>query len=221
MFIKLSYMRTLGLIGGTSWLSTMDYYRIINTETNRRLSGFSSAQMYLHSVNFADFLPPETEAGWQDLAGRFSQIALKLQQAGADGILLCANTPHYVAPAIRSALSVPLIHIAEATGTEILRTPIRTVGLLGTKFTMEKRFYTDTLGAMGIDTIIPDDEDRIYIHRAIFDEMIPGRFLDTTKNKILEIIARLADRGAEGIIFGCTELPILIKQGTRVPHVII
>jgi aspartate racemase len=204
-------MRTLGLIGGTSWLSTIDYYRIINSEINRRLGGINSASIYMYSMNFIELTPPTDESGWTRIGERLQGIAHNLERAGADCIMICANTPHLVADTVKAGITVPFIHIAEVTAEAILRTDVRKVALLGTKFTMERTFYTDKLSAAGITTIIPDDDERMFIHNSIYNEMGKGIFSDETKQTYLKIIARQIERGAEGIIFGCTEIPMLIR----------
>ena len=204
-------MRTLGLIGGTSWVSTVDYYRIINSEVNRRLGGMSSAAMYMYSMDFRELAPPADDAGWAVIGERLSSIAQSLERAGAECIMICANSPHMVADTVQSRIGVPFIHIAKVTADAILKTSVRKVGLLGTRFTMERPFYTDTLTAAGITTMIPDDDDREFIHSSIYGDFSRGVFNAEAKQRFLEIISRLTDRGAEGVIFGCTEIPILIK----------
>jgi len=204
-------MRTLGLIGGTSWVSTIDYYRIINSEINKRLGGMNSASIYMYSINYLELTPPIDESGWTRIGERLKDIAQNLERAGAECIMICANTPHLVADTVKAGITVPFIHIAEVTAEAILRTKVRHVALLGTKFTMERNFYTDKLSAAGISTIIPDEDDRSFIHNSIYNEMGKGIFSGETKQTYLKIISRLIDRGAEGIIFGCTEIPMLIS----------
>ena len=204
-------MRTLGLIGGTSWVSTIDYYRIINTEVNRRLGGMNSAAIYMYSINYIELTPPADDAGWAPIGEKLTHIAQSLERAGADCMMICANTPHMVADTVQEGIRIPFIHIAEVTAAEILKTDIRKVGLLGTKFTMEKPFCTEKLCRAGITTIIPDDDDRLFVHDSIYNELGRGIFSPETKQRYLEIISRLTERDAEGIIFGCTEIPMLIK----------
>jgi aspartate racemase len=205
-------VKTLGLIGGTTWISTMDYYRLINQKTNELLGGLNSAQLLLYSVNFEDFLPPVDPADWGQLTGKFTAVAKKLELAGADGILFCANTPHLIAADLEKRLGVPLIHIATAAANEIAARHITKVALIGTRITMEQSFFKDKLTEQGIEALVPNAEDRQFIHDAVFNEMGKGIFSASTKSRFLEIIDKLIARGAQGTILGCTEFPHLIKQ---------
>jgi len=205
-------MKTLGLIGGTSWISTVDYYRIINQIINEKMGGLNSAKMYLYSLNLAEVNKFVERNDWKGLSSYLSTIAQKLEAAGAECIIICANTPHKAADDIRNAVRIPLIHIAEVTAREIARIGIKKAGLLGTKFTMEENFFKDRLTQEHIETLIPDKKDaREYIHHSIFNELGKGIFTGEAKEKYLTIINDLINRGAEGIIFGCTEIPLLIK----------
>lgn len=204
-------MKTLGLIGGTTWVSTVDYYRLINQMVNKRLGGLNSARMLLYSVNFEEFRPPDTADGWENIAQRVISIARGLEQGGAEGLVLCANTLHKIANQVQEKIEIPIIHISEATAAEIGKSHLGKVALLGTKFTMQEPFYHDKLRAQGIETLIPDQDDRLYIHDAILDEMALEIFKPETKQRFLEIIADLQRRGAQAIVLGCTEIPILIK----------
>ena len=203
-------MKTIGMIGGTSWVSTADYYRIINELTAEHKGGITSAQILLCSVNFTDFKALVDAEEWAKFNETVSEIAKKLEVAGADCILLCANTMHMAADAVRLKTGIPLIHIAEVTAHEIAARKLTKIGLLGTRFTMEKDFFRDTLKKHGIETLIPEGEARQFIHNSIFDELGKGIFLPETKSKYLEEIDKLLQLGAEGIIFGCTEIPLLI-----------
>lgn len=205
-------MKTLGLIGGTIWVSTVEYYRIINQMVNERLGGLHSAKLLLYSLNYEEFKLPVEPDGWEKIAETLTGIAKNLESAGADCILLCANTTHIVADIVQQKISIPLIHIAEETAKEVVKRKIGTVGLLGTKFTMEKPFFIERLTKYGIKTLIPDEEERDFIHSNIFKELGVGIFKEETKKKYLEIIRKLKQQGAEGIIFGCTEIPMLIKE---------
>jgi aspartate racemase len=204
-------MKTIGLIGGTTWASTAEYYRIINQETNRRLGGPASAKILLHSVNFAEYQPPPDAAGWSGIGERLSGIALRLEHAGADCLLLCANTMHLVAGQVSAQLRIPLIHIAEVTAAAIQKAGVSKAGLLGTRFTMEQPFYREKLRERGIETIIAPPEERAFIHDSIYTEMARGIFSAKTKERYLGIIGGLAAQGARGVILGCTEIPILVK----------
>jgi aspartate racemase len=208
-------MKTLGLIGGLTWLSTVEYYRAINEQVNARLGGRHSAKLILYSLDFAEFQPPlpEDEAGWADIARRFGDAAARLESAGAEALVLCANTPHKVAPAIRSRTRLPLVHIADATANAVAAKRIERVALLGTRPTMEATFYPEILAARGISTLVPDPEDRAWIHASIFDELTKGVFTDATRQRYLALVERLVARGAQGVILGCTEIPLLLREG--------
>jgi aspartate racemase len=205
-------MKTIGLIGGTSWVSTIDYYRYINRMTNERVGRSASAKILLYSVNFEEFLPPADPKGWEERGQAFSTIAQTLERGGADCLLFCANTPHLLAETVQSKIGIPLIHIAEATAKEIAQHKLTKVGLLGTKITMEQPFYHEKLLNYGISAVTPDENDRAYIHKNIFAELTKEIFTDETRRQYLDIIGMLKRQGAQGIIFGCTEIPILIKQ---------
>jgi len=204
-------MKTLGLIGGTSWVSTVDYYRIINQTVNEKMGGLNSAKLFLYSVNFAEVKKFVDENNWNGVSFIFCAAAKKLEQAGAEGIVICANTPHKIADDIRKVIQVPFIHIAEATTIEIKKWRINQVGLLGTKFTMEDNFFKGKLSEEQIGALIPHMDDREFIHGSIFNELGQGIFTQETRQRYLAIINKLVEQGAEGIIFGCTEIPLLIK----------
>ena len=205
-------MKTIGLIGGMSWLSTIDYYRIINQQVNQRLGGSHSAKIFLYSVDFEESKPSPDAEGWRKATDFLSSIANKLQTAGAECLLLCANTTHLVADGVQQNLKIPLLHIAEATASVIKKQAIKKIGLLGTKFTMEKDFFKSKLSQQQIETVIPDDQDRQFIHDSIFNELGKEIFKPETKKRYINIINDLVVQGAEGIILGCTEIPLLIKQ---------
>ena len=198
-------MKTIGLIGGMSWVSTVEYYRWINQILNERLGGIHSARILLYSVDFAEFKPDES-TDWMKIGKKIAAIARTLQDSGADCILLCANTMHL-------NIQIPLVHIAEETGKEIKRHKIHKAGLLGTRLTMEQSFLKEKLFQYDVETVIPEPEDRNFIHDSIFYELGKGIFRPQTKERYLIIIQKLIDRGAEGIILGCTEIPLLIKEG--------
>lgn len=203
-------MKTIGLIGGTSWVSTVDYYRYLNKLANERRGGLNYAQVLLYSVNFNDVKSLADAGDWDNLGSLLSGIARKLENAGAESILLCANTIHIVAERVEENISIPLIHITDATAREILQQGLKKVALLGTKFTMDNDFYRDRLARFEIETVIPDDAERDFIHRSIFEELGKDIFTAETKRKYIEIIENLKARGAEGVIFGCTEIPMLL-----------
>ena len=205
-------MKTLGLIGGTSWHSTVEYYRIINQQVNERLGGANSAKMLLYSVNFEELKPPADWSGWIEIANKLTVISNKLQVAGADCVIICSNTPHIVADLIQQNIKVPLLDITTETSKYIAQKKLSTVGLLGTKFTMEQAFFRNKLANYHIASLIPAEFDREFIHTSIYTEFGKGIFKEETKRKFLDIIYDLKSRGAEGIIFGCTEIPLLIRQ---------
>lgn len=205
-------MKTIGLIGGLTWLSTLDYYRQLNEMVNERLGGVEAGQIIVYSVNFGE-IKVLTEAGrWDEIARQISRVAKKLEQAGADCILIGANTMHKIADEIQAAVAIPVIHIAEEVAASINEKKLSRVALLGTKYTMQLDFYKNKLAAKGISTIIPNEGEIEIINTAIYTEMGKGIFTPATKAKFLEIINRLIREGAEGIILGCTEIPILVKQ---------
>ncbi|MFC4233419.1 aspartate/glutamate racemase family protein [Parasediminibacterium paludis] len=204
--------KTIGIIGGLTWHSTLVYYRLLNQITNERLGGAFSAKILLYSVNFEEIKQLTYADNWDGIAGIMIDVAQKLEQAGADCILLGANTMHHIADRVSSAIGVPLIHIAEVTANAILTKGLQKVALLGTKYTMQLPFYTRQLKAQGIETILPNEADIEFINTTIYDEMGKGLFLAATKTAYLKIIDDLVAKGAQGVILGCTEIPILIQQ---------
>jgi len=204
-------MRTLGLIGGTSWASTIDYYRIINQLVNERLGGLHSAKLFLFSQDFDEFKANLDTNDWNRIAGDFSSYSKKLEAAGAECIIICANTPHVISNIVQSKINIPILHIADAAAKAVIGKKIKTVSLLGTKFTMENGFFQERLSNLGIETIIPDVDDREFIHKTIFAELGKGIFSEQTKKRYLSIIEEMSQLGAEGIVFGCTEIPMIIR----------
>jgi len=205
-------MKTIGLVGGTGWISTAEYYRIINEETNRRLGGLEFARCALYSVNFGDIHRFEEKHETEGIFSLMLSGAKKLEAVGVHCVLLCANTMHMHADRVAKEISVPLIHIAKATGAEIRKKNIKTVGLIGTRPTMELDFYTKKLSEENITTLVPEKDERIFIQRTIDYELLKGIFLPESKKRFLEIILDLRSQGAEGVVLGCTEIPLLIKQ---------
>ena len=206
-------MKTIGLIGGITWLSTLDYYRQINQLVNERAGGVTSAKIILHSLEFSE-IKMLTEANrWNDLAKLMISTAQKMEKAGADCIMIGANTMHNIADQVQADINIPLVHIAAETAKAIKKKQLKKVALLGTKYTMQLDFYTNKLASYDITTIIPGSDEEIeYINNAIYNQMGKGIFLPETKKHFLQIIEQLINEGAEGIILGCTEIPILIKQ---------
>ena len=205
-------MKTIGLVGGTSWISTVDYYRLLNELVHEKLGGSNYARCILYSFNFADIEDLTRRKDWAALLELMTTVCTNLTAGGAECIMLCANTPHVIADDLRTRIHVPLIHIAEATGAVIERQKLKKVGLLGTTFTMEMDFFKKKLAARGIETIIPPQSERAFVHSSIFEELGKGIFQESTKQRYLQIIGKLATEGAEGIVLGCTEIPMLIKQ---------
>lgn len=204
-------MKTIGLIGGISWVSTADYYKLINQGVNERLGGLNFSQCLIYSFNYADIKKNNDNNDWDKTFQMLSEAGLHLKSGGATGILLCANTMHYVADRLEEAIGLPIIHIAKVTAAEIHNQVLKKVGLLGTKFTMELDFFKSKLSEKGIEAMIPNDDDRNFIHATIFDELGKGLVLESTRNRYLKIINGLIEDGAEGIILGCTEIPLLIQ----------
>lgn len=206
-------MKTIGLIGGVSWVSTVEYYRLMNEEVGRRLGGHEAIRCVLYSLNFGDVMRAK-EGDPEQLKVREMVVAAagRVAGAGADGVMLCANTMHWFADDVERAVALPLIHIAVATGTRILDAGLRSVGVLGTRPTMERDFYRTRLEAMGITVLVPDEAGRTYVDRAIYQELVKGDFRPETKAGFQGIIKELRDRGAQGVVLGCTEIPLLIQQ---------
>ncbi len=211
-------MKTIGLIGGTTWESTLEYYRIINEAVKLKLGDLYSAKLLLYSFNFAELLKLQKHSGWESISEKFIEAAETLQTAGAEIILICANTMHKVYDSVKEKIPTPILHITDVTAKEILKTDIRKVGLLGTKYTMEEDFYKDRLQNFNIDSIIPDKNERELINKIIYNELCKGIFSIKSKKVFIEIINNLHNRGADGIILGCTEIPLLIKaQDVKIP----
>ena len=206
-------MKTIGLLGGMSWESTAVYYRLINEGVKARLGGLHSAKLVLYSVDFQEIEELQHAADWDEAGKVLAKAAHFLQLAGADFLVICTNTMHKVAPAIEREINIPILHIADATAAVIKGLGIRTVGLLGTRFTMEQDFYTGRLREKhGLQVLIPDENERERVHQIIYNELCLGKVLNESRGKYCHIIRSLAQRGAEGIILGCTEIAMLIGQ---------
>jgi aspartate racemase len=211
-------MKTIGLIGGTSWESTAIYYSLINREVQKRLGGFHSAKIAMISVDFAEFEILARTSQWNALAARLSDAAQALERAGAQMVLLCANTMHHDADRIAQSVRLPLLHICDCTAARIKAQGLKRVALLGTAYTMNEDFYKDRLRANGLDAFVPDAADRVVINRVIFEELVLGKIEPASRVAYREIIARQVEAGAQGIILGCTELPMLVKaEDSAVP----
>ena len=206
-------MKTIGLLGGMSWESSVAYYRLINEAVRARLGGLHSAKCVMYSVDFADIEPFQREGRWQDAAERLCAAAGHVEEGGADFLVLCTNTMHKIADEIQNHLRIPLLHIADATASAVRDQQLQRVGLLGTKFTMEDNFYRDRLTRKhGLEVVVPGEEERQTVHRVIYQELCLGRVEPQSKAQYVAIIDRLARQGAEGVILGCTEIGLLITQ---------
>jgi aspartate racemase len=206
-------MKTMGLIGGMSWESTLEYYRIINETVKEKLGGLHSAKCIIYSVDFEEVEKLQHEGKWNELSEMMIDAALRLERAGADFVIICTNTMHKVAEEVQENIDIPLLHIADATAEKIKEKGLKKVGLLGTKFTMEEDFYRKRLKEKhGIDVVIPEEDEREIVHRTIYDELCQGIIKHESKEGFKKIIENLVSKGAEGVILGCTEIPLLIKQ---------
>ncbi|MEX1298915.1 MAG: aspartate/glutamate racemase family protein [Desulfotignum sp.] len=212
-------MKTIGLLGGMSWESTLEYYRAINQGVKSALGGLHSAKIILYSVDFAPIEKMMQALDWTGTAALLSDAARRIQGAGADFLVICTNTMHIVAPDIEKAIDIPLLHIADATADMLVQDNIQTVGLLGTAFTMEQSFYRHRLmDSYGLKVLVPDEKDRQTVHQIIFQELCLGDIMPDSKAAYLRIIQELAERGAQAVILGCTEIGMLVSQSdTRVP----
>lgn len=205
-------MQTIGLIGGITPQSTIMYYQVLNDLAAHTFGGIHSCKVIINTLDFGEISELQSQSRWDKLDRIMQDAALSLQKSGADMIVICANTMHLCVNAIKQAVNIPVVHIAEATATSILDKKLKKTALIGTEYTMEKPFFKDVLKAFGIDTIIPEESDRDIIHQVIYKELSKGLILETSKKAFLEIIDKLIIQGAEGIILGCTEIPLLIRQ---------
>ncbi|MFT5749969.1 MAG: aspartate racemase [Ancylomarina sp.] len=206
-------MKRIGLIGGMSWESSIVYYELMNKKVREVLGGHHSCKNIMDTVDFDHIVKLQHEDKWEELDDIMADSAKRLEKAGADIIVLCTNTMHLCTPAIKANITIPFLHIAEATGMEIVSKGIKKIALLGTKFTMEKDFYKEVLSnQFGIEVIIPTDGEREQIHQIIYGELVQGQVKDESREVYKTIIKNLEDRGAEGVILGCTEIPLLISD---------
>lgn len=205
-------MKTIGLIGGMSWESTVTYYQIINDTVKEKLGGLHSAKILLYSVDFSEIEECQSKGEWEKSADILGEAAKKLEMAGADFIVICTNTMHKVAPLIQEKIKIPIIHIADATVEELKNKNINKVALLGTKYTMTQNFYKERIKDNGIEVVIPNESDIEYVNHVIYDELCVGIINDESRKKYIDIIEKLKDKGAEGVILGCTEIGLLINQ---------
>ena len=211
-------VKTIGLIGGMSWESTRTYYEVINQTVKEKLGGLHSAKCVLFSVDFHEIERLQAIGEWDKSAGLLSEAARSLERAGADFLVICTNTMHKVAPAIRASVSIPVLHIADATADALIEKGIRKAGLLGTKYTMTQDFYTGRLIEKGLEAIVPAPEDIETVNRIIYEELCLGMVSDQSRSTMLRVVRSLSECGAEGVILGCTEIGLLVRQGdTQVP----
>jgi aspartate racemase len=206
-------MRTIGLIGGMSWESTAIYYRLLNELVRERLGGLHSARIVMSSVDFAEIEELQSSGQWDRAGELLAAEAAKLEAAGADFLVLCTNTMHKVADAIGSSVSIPLLHLGDATADAVRADGLGTIGLLGTAFTMSQDFYRGRLESHGLRVLVPDADDRALVHRVIYDELCRGVVVEESRRAYVEIVDRLVSRGAQGVILGCTEIELLIQPG--------
>lgn len=207
-------MKTLGLLGGMSWESTIPYYRTINQVVGRRLGGLHSAKILLHSFDFEPIEQLQHSGRWDACGALLRDAAQGLQRAGADGLLICTNTMHRVADEVEAGVSIPLLHIADATAEAIASHGVRRVGLLGTRFTMEEAFYRGRLEErFGLEIQIPESQDRELVHRVIYDELCRGRIEEASRGEYVRIVNGLVNKGCQGVVLGCTEIGLLLRPG--------
>ena len=206
-------LKTIGLIGGMSWESSLEYYKIINEATKERLGGLHSVKCLMYSVDFHEIEVLQHQNRWDELTEIMVDAGMKLKNGGADFIIICTNTMHKMAGDIEKMVGLKVLHIAEVTGEEVVQQGLKKVGLLGTKFTMEQDFYKKVLSdKFNINVIIPDEDDREIIHDVIYNELCKGDINESSKKEYIRIINNLVQKGAKGIVLGCTEIPLLIKQ---------
>lgn len=206
-------MKTIGLIGGMSWESTAEYYRIINEAVKERLGGFHSAKIVMYSVDFKEIRELQLEARWDEATNLMIDAARRVERGGADFVLICTNTMHKMADEVEASIGIPLLHIADVTAERIISSGLKKVGLFGSAFTMEQDFYKGRLiDKYGLEVVIPSQIERQVVDNIIFNELCLGEINDSSREQIKTIMGNLVDDGAQGIILGCTELPSLIKQ---------
>jgi aspartate racemase len=206
-------MKTIGLVGGMSWESTQEYYRIANQRVKERLGGFHSAKIVLYSVDFDEVEGRQHQGRWDELTSLMIDAARRVERAGAECLLICTNTMHLMADDVQGAIGIPLLHIVDVTAKAVRDRGFGTVGLLGTRFTMEKDFYKGRLkDKNGLEVLVPEERDRETIHAILYDELCLGTIKDASRRAFQRIIAGLEARGAQGVILGCTEIPLIVKQ---------
>ncbi|MCP1124497.1 aspartate/glutamate racemase family protein [Bacillus sp. 3103sda1] len=211
-------MKTIGLIGGMSWESTVEYYRVINEEVKNKLGGLHSAKCLLYSVDFEEIERYQSEDNWKQAGEVLGKAAFSLEKGGADFIIICTNTMHKVVDDVKEKINIPILHIADATAKQVKKQGINKVGLLGTKYTMEQDFYKSRLESNSIKVIVPNENDREIVNKVIYEELCLGKVCQKSRDYYKKVIERLVDNGAEGIILGCTEIGLLVKpEDSSVP----
>ncbi len=206
-------MKVIGLIGGMSWESSAEYYKILNETVKEKLGGLHSAKCIMYSVDFEEIEQLQHAGKWEEATAYMVDAAQRVEEAGADFVLICTNTMHKMADDVQSAIDIPLLHIADATAEKIKEQGLNTVGLLGTRFTMEEDFYKGRLKEkFGLDVVIPEDDERTTVHDIIYNELCLGKIRESSREKMKKSIEHLISKGAEGVVLGCTEIPLLIKQ---------
>jgi aspartate racemase len=212
-------MKTIGLVGGMSWESTLEYYRIINQRVKEKAGGFHSAKLVLYSVDFNEVEARQHQGRWAELTGLMIDAAHRVERAGADLLVICTNTMHLMADQVQDSLHIPLLHIVDVTAEAVRSLSLTRVGLLGTLFTMEQDFYKGRLrDRHGLEVVIPDEKDRQLIHAVLYGELCLGQIKEASRRAFREIMSRLGARGAQGIILGCTEIPLLVRpEDSEIP----
>jgi aspartate racemase len=211
-------VKVLGLLGGMSWESTVEYYRLANQEIRARLGGLHSARLLLWSADFAEIEELQVEGRWDEAGARLAEAAAALEQAGAELLVLCTNTMHKVADTVQAAVGIPLVHIVDSVAEAVAASGMRRVGLLGTRFTMEEPFWATRMDRHGIQVVAPEPHDRNAVDRVVYDELCVGELRPESRAAFVEIIARLAGHGVEGVVLGCTEIELLVRPtDTTVP----
>lgn len=206
-------MRRIGLLGGMSWESSALYYRLLNEEVRDRLGGFHSARLVMASVDFAEVEAMQAAGDWPAAGALLAEEARALESAGAECLVLCTNTMHKVADAIEAAIGIPLLHLADVTADAVRGAGLDAVALLGTRFTMEQSFYADRLRSHGLEVLVPDEAGRTLVHDVIYDELVLGVVREESRAAYVDVVRRLVDRGAQGVVLGCTEIELLIGPG--------
>ncbi len=209
---RLGRVRTIGLVGGMSWESSAEYYKLLNTGVEDRLGGLHSARLVLSSVEFAELTDLQRADQWDDVAAILAKAAAGVEAAGAEMLLLCTTSFHMVADQVEAAVGIPVLHLADVVAEQVKAQDLETVGFLGTAFAMSRPFFTDRLASHGLTVVTPAEEHHDTINRIVYDELVHGRVLDTSRRTVVGLMEQLWDGGAEGVILGCTELEALIKQ---------